>query len=138
MWRDTLRMAADFPIFGVGIRAYTVASLLYQRGLEDEHVGAAHNDWLQLVAEGGVLVSIPMLILLALLTREALRRFREHRQAGDFGTTYWLRAGAATGLLAIGLQSLVEFSLQMPGNTVLFAVLWALVIAPAPRRQASV
>jgi O-antigen ligase len=126
-------MASDFPVVGVGMRAYTVASLLYQRGLPNEHVGAGHSDWLQLIAEGGLLVGIPMSIVVALLTREARRRFREHRQARDFGTTYWLRAGAATGLFAIGLQSLVEFSLQMPGNTVLFAVLWALVIAPAHR-----
>jgi len=37
--------------------------------------------------------------------------------------SYWLRVGATTGLLAIGLQETVEFSLQMPGNAALFAVL---------------
>ncbi|OGA71560.1 MAG: hypothetical protein A3G81_30305 [Betaproteobacteria bacterium RIFCSPLOWO2_12_FULL_65_14] len=136
MWLDTWRMAQDVPLAGVGIRAYTVASLLYQTVLPRYHVGAAHNDWLQLLAEGGLLVAAPALFLLGALIAETGRRFREHRNANDFGTTYWIRVGAATGILAISLQSLVEFSLQMPGNTMMFAVLWAIAIAPTPRGRA--
>ena len=41
---------------------------------------------------------------------------------------YWLRVGAVTALLAIALQSLVEFSLQMPGNAALFAVVAAIAV----------
>ena len=133
MWRDTWRMAQDMPLGGVGIRAYTVASLLYQTVLPQFHVEAAHSDWLQLLAEGGLLVAAPALFLLVALVAETARRFREHRVAVDFGTTYWIRVGAATGILAISLQSLVEFSLQMPGNTMMFAVLWAMAITPTPR-----
>lgn len=36
--------------------------------------------------------------------------------------------GAVTGLLAIALESTVEFSLQMPGNAALFAVIAGLAI----------
>jgi len=131
MWSDTWRMAQDVPLTGVGIRAYTAASLVYQSVLPQFHVGAAHNDWLQLLAEGGLLVSAPALCLLVVLVGETARRFREHRVARDFGTTYWIRVGAAAGILAISLQSLVEFSLQMPGNTIMFATIWAIAIAPA-------
>ncbi len=41
---------------------------------------------------------------------------------------YWIRFGAATGLAAIAIQSAVEFSLQMPGNAVLFVVLCAIAL----------
>jgi hypothetical protein len=38
--------------------------------------------------------------------------------------------------MAIGLQSLVEFSLQMPGNAMLFVTLVALALyVPAPLRR---
>ena len=53
------------------------------------------------------------------------QRFREQR---DDTLGYWVRFGAATSLVAIGLQSLVEFSLQLPGNGVLFVVLLALAV----------
>jgi hypothetical protein len=39
-----------------------------------------------------------------------------------------LRIGAVAGLAGIAAQSLVEFSLQMPGNTVLFVVLLAIAM----------
>jgi hypothetical protein len=44
--------------------------------------------------------------------------------------------GATTGLVAIALQSLVEFSLQMPGNAVMAATLIAIALHEAPRRVA--
>jgi hypothetical protein len=40
----------------------------------------------------------------------------------------WARIGAVTSLIAIALQSLMEFSLQMPGNAALFAVVAAIAI----------
>ena len=43
-------------------------------------------------------------------------------------TGWWLRRGAVTGLIAIALQETVEFSLQMPGNAVLFALLCAVAL----------
>ena len=43
-------------------------------------------------------------------------------------TSYWLRIGAVVGLVAIGHQSIVDFSLQIPGNAVLFAALCAVAL----------
>jgi hypothetical protein len=39
-----------------------------------------------------------------------------------------------TGLLAIAVQSLVEFSLQMPGNAAMFAVLCGVALHDGRRR----
>ncbi|MDO8677214.1 MAG: hypothetical protein Q7R30_01425 [Acidobacteriota bacterium] len=54
---------------------------------------------------------------------EVRRRFRE-----DVGSIWWIRMGAVIGLVAIALQSIAEFSLQMPGNAALFAVVAGLAI----------
>jgi hypothetical protein len=40
-------------------------------------------------------------------------------------------------MVAIALQSLVEFSLQMPGNAMLFALLAALALHRSPRLSAA-
>ena len=85
----------------------------------------AHNDYLQIAAEGGLLVGVPVAIALVVFVREIRRRFREDPSDR---VTYWIRAGAVTGLITIGCQAAVEFSLQMPGNAALFAVLAAIAI----------
>ena len=77
------------------------------------------------MAEGGLLLGVPVLIALALFIREVWRRFRE---AADDTRTYWLRAGAVTGLCAIAVQELSDFTLQMPGAAALFVVLAAIAI----------
>ncbi len=60
---------------------------------------------------------------------------------------YWIRVGAVTGLsreaggdcirVAIALQEVGEFSLQMPGNAALLVVLMALAAGRLPHRRAS-
>src|SRR6185503_19565916 len=97
----------------------------FQTGDKRLHFQEAHNDYLQLAAEGGLLVGIPILVTLGLFVREVRRRFRE---APKSGTTYYLRVGAVAGLLSIALQSLLEFSLQMPGNAALFTLLAAVAL----------
>jgi hypothetical protein len=42
--------------------------------------------------------------------------------------TYWLRAGAVTGLCAIALMETFDFTLQMPGAAAMFVVLAAIAI----------
>ena len=57
------------------------------------------------------------------------------RFAGSHGSSYWIRLGAVTGLGAIALQSTVEFSLQMPGNAALCAVLCGIALHRDPRLE---
>jgi O-antigen ligase len=94
----------------------------------------AHNDYLQLLVEGGWLVAVPALALIGLFAREVRRRFRD---ALDDRTGYWLRLGAVTGLVAIAFQEIVEFSLQMPGNAALFTVLAAVAMRRATVKHPS-
>lgn len=125
IWADTARIIRDFPLGGTGLNTYGTATLFYQTTLPDEHLREAHNDYLQLAAEGGLLLGIPIAAALALFVREVYQRFRD---ASDEVTVYWIRTGAVTGLVAVALQSIGEFSLQMPGNAALFAVLCAIAI----------
>jgi O-antigen ligase len=108
--------------------------LRYQTTLRDTPFQEAHNDYLQVVVEGGLLIAAPAALALWLLVHAIRRRFTMHQ---DDGMSYWLRAGAVTGLVAIGLQSLVEFSLQMPGNAVFCVVLMAIAMHKSPARSSS-
>ena len=127
-WTDALDVSARFPLTGTGLNTYGVATILYQRHDLAHHYEQAHNDYLQLLAEGGVLLAVPAALCLVVFARAVRRRFR-----GETSTTaYWLRVGAVTGLAAIALQETFDFSLQMPGNALLFAVLCGIALHVAP------
>lgn len=132
-WEDAWSVAKKFPLGGTGINTYGTAMLLYQERYTTRHFSAAHNDYLQIAAEGGFLVGIPILLALIMLGAEIRRRLKE-----DKGSSYyWIRAGAMLGLVAIGVQEIADFSLQMPGNAAMFAVVCAIAIHGRPARSMS-
>ena len=132
---DAWRIHQAFPWFGTGLNTYGSATLLLQEFEKaTAHYVEAHNDYLQLLVEGGWLVAVPALVLVILFAREVRRRFREGR---DDRTGYWIRLGAVTGLVAIAFQEIVEFSLQMPGNAAFFTVLCAMAVRRAAVKKGS-
>jgi O-antigen ligase len=122
-------MAGRFPLVGTGLNTYGAATLFYQTVDLKQHFAEAHNDYLQLLAEGGALVCIPAALVILAFAWTVHRRFRE---VSVESSDYWIRIGAVTGILAIALQEGVEFSLQMPGNAALFAAVCAIAIHKAP------
>ena len=132
IWGDSAAVVRDFPLVGTGLNSFGTAMLSYQTTQRSTHFQEAHNDYLQILVEGGVLVAVPAALALVMLARAIRARFATHQ---DDGMAYWRRVGATTGLVAIGLQSLVEFSLQMPGNAVFCVVLMAIAMHESPVRQ---
>jgi O-antigen ligase len=132
-WQDTMQIVRDFPVFGTGLGTYAQAMLVYQTEHRSVMYAQAHNDYLQLAAEGGLLVGLPVLVLVGLVVREGWRRLRA---PDDDPMTAWLRAGAVAGLAGIAAQSFVEFSLQMPGNRVLLVLLLAILLHRSSRAPA--
>jgi hypothetical protein len=124
IWADTVHVIRDFWPTGSGFNTFGRSMLEYQTAMPDAFVREAHNDYLQLIAEGGVLVGVPIaavIVTFVVIARRAARSDHDSR-------TRWLRAGAASGLFAIGIQSLGDFSLQMPGNAALFVALCGLLL----------
>jgi O-antigen ligase len=130
-WNDALRVARAFPLAGTGLNTYSDMMLLYQTADSETHYTAAHNDYLQLAAEGGLLVTIPVLFALLVFGREACARLSTDDPATR---TYWIRRGAVAALGAIAAQSVFDFSLQIPANALLFAAMCALAVHEHPSR----
>jgi O-antigen ligase len=132
-WRDTTAIIRDFPVVGTGFGGYGLAMLVYQTAERHSIYQQAHNEYLQILAEGGILIAIPATIVLVLLVRNIRHRF----EGQDDEPTFWLRAGIVAGLIGIAVQSTLEFSLQMPGNALLCAVLLAMAMhRPSSRSHA--
>jgi O-antigen ligase len=124
-WIDARAIASAFPLTGTGLNTYSVATLFFQRHDVTRHYAQAHNDYLQIAAEGGVLLVLPIAIALITFGWQVRRRLVEDRLGS---TSWWLRRGSVAALVAVGLQETVEFSLQMPGNAALFAVVCAIAL----------
>jgi O-antigen ligase len=123
-WADALSIASIFSLTGTGLNTYGVAVLFYHQHNPGLYFREAHNDYLQLAAEGGLLLAVPAALCIATFATIVWKRFNEETSSSG----YWLRVGAVTGLAAIALQETVDFSLQMPGNAALFAVLCGIAL----------
>jgi O-antigen ligase len=123
IWRDTLPVVRDFPLTGTGAGTYQIVMVVYQKANRAVYFNQAHNHYLQVAAEGGLLLVVPTCLALVALVRTAFRRI-----ADDQSALRWIRVGAATGLGAVALQSVWETGLVMPANAALAAVLAAVLV----------
>jgi O-antigen ligase len=97
--------------------------VLYQTMSRLFNISHADNELLQIAAEGGLLIELPVALALAAGVRLVARRLREDRTA-----IFWLRVGASAGMLALFAQNMVEMTLRVPANAVLFAILAAIAV----------
>jgi putative inorganic carbon (HCO3(-)) transporter len=123
IWQDTLPVISDSWLTGTGLGTFQTAMLVYQRSRLEVLFNQAHNHYLQVATEGGLLVGVPVLLSLAGFTRVAARRLRE-----DHSGMYWIRGGAAAGLAGVAVQSLWEVGLTTPANAAMAVVLAAALV----------
>lgn len=123
IWAATWASFAAHPLAGVGFGGYWVA-------VSEQHDGSgglvpqqAHNDYLEVLASGGVVGAALVLLFLLLLVRQSSKRLRA---GSPFARAAAL--GGLTGLCGVAVHSLVEFGLHVPSNA--FAAL-ALAAAAA-------
>ena len=123
IWRDTVAMIRDFPLTGVGAGAFKRGMLVYQAGSRQFFFNHAHNEYLQLVAEGGVLLAVPAALAIVAAVAAIAGRLRV-----DHSAVFWIRVGAIAGLIAVAVQSIFDTSLRTPADGVLFAVVAAIAL----------
>lgn len=128
IWKNTFDIARQFPLFGTGLNTYGVSTLFHQTVMPEKHLAEAHNDYLQLLAEGGLLVGVPVALTFFMIVR-AIRE--QLQRVPRESTEYWIRVGAATALVAIALQEIGDFSLQIPANAVMFIIVLAIAMRRA-------
>jgi O-antigen ligase len=131
LWRDTMAIVRDFRWLGTGLNTYGVSTLVYPMTDHTRHAMEAHNDYVQILSEGGIVLSLAAAFVVLQLARAIRAAFAEPQTP----SLYWVRIGATIGLVAIAIQELTDFSLQMPGNAVLFAVLAAVAMHRPPRHE---
>src|SRR2546422_853596 len=132
IWRQTWPMVRDFWPVGSGVGSYEQVMVLYQTTTSRLfYISHADNEYLQVLAEGGALLGVPVALALLAFIAVIAKRLR-----GDRTPLFWIRAGAASGILAVAVQNFFEMTLRVPANAVLLAILAAVAFhdpVTAPR-----
>ncbi|MFN2512417.1 MAG: O-antigen ligase family protein [Pyrinomonadaceae bacterium] len=118
IWRATWEMSKAHPIVGVGMGGYWVAIPGYHNASGTLVPQEAHNDYLEILASGGIIaVGIGIWFCTVLFKRmwPRLRSPGGFRRAASFG--------AALGIVGVGVHSLFDFGLHMIVNALVFMTL---------------
>jgi putative inorganic carbon (HCO3(-)) transporter len=118
VWRDTIEMIKANPITGVGMGGYWTEIPRYHQAPGSMTPQQAHNDYLELVAGGGIVGLVIFLWFVAVVIRHA----RSNLQSPDG----FRRAVCFASLIAIAgvaVHSLMDFGLHRMANAMIFAAL---------------
>ena len=107
------------PVLGVGSGDFETAYPRYQSFPTDYWIDHAHNDYVEALAETGLVGALLILAALALFFRLAFQDRDDSFPSQD----NWIRLGAAVGCCGVLVHSLWDFNLHIPANAAWFAVL---------------
>lgn len=124
-WSVAWRIFTDYPILGAGFDAFGVAFTRYDTWNGTFRVEQAHNDYLQALADAGILGFACVAAFIYLFARKSLNVIA--RSADE--TRAAIAVGAAAGCTGILIHSIFDFPLRTTSNAIFF--LLSVVIACA-------
>jgi Lipid A core - O-antigen ligase and related enzymes len=123
IWNVTMSVIKNNPVFGAGLGAYPQAYTKFDTLNGLERVEQAHNDYLQILSDAGIIGLVIAGFFAFLLFRTGLKNVKAENI---------FRRGAATGALAgcfaIAVHSLFDFVLHTTAVSLMFLTLCALVV----------
>jgi O-antigen ligase len=126
MFRGAAHIFRDHPIKGTGLGTMIDVFPAYETAYDGKLIDHVHNDYIEGLAETGLLGGICGAVFLWLLYGEARRNFAAEQ--GHFSRA--IHAGAIMAVSGILLHSFVDFNLQIPANALLFLLQAYLVTSP--------
>lgn len=126
IWRDTWMIIRAHPIFGAGVGAYETAYHIHAPGDDDRSgiAAQAHNDYLQVLADAGIIGGALLIWFLIVVLRGvlAVSRERDPLLAG-------VALGCSGGVVGMLVHSFFDFNLQLVSHALLFLVLCVVLLA---------
>src|SRR5215471_8414197 len=124
--RDTVHMFRKRPILGWGLGTFPVVYPQFRSFHTNFFVNEAHNDYLQLLSEMGLLGLGTMIWFFIVLFRRIPQKIRQWPSNVSGAATL----ACTLGVSGILVHSLIDFNLQIPANAALFYVFCTIAAAP--------
>jgi len=126
MRHGTLRLFLNHPLLGTGLGTFQMVYPPYDSEYDGKIVNHAHNDYLEVLAETGVVGGLCCAWFLGILLLNGLKGMAE--SDSSFGSALNLSGlVACSGIL---VHSLVDFNLHIPANALLFLISAHLAAVP--------
>ena len=133
MRKDTWRIFLDHPFVGTGLGTLQIVYPPYETLYDGKIVNHTHNDYLEALAETGMLGGLCCAWFLGVLFAESLKRVRQLNYSFA-GTLQLSGLVASAGFL---MHSFVDFNLHIPANALLFFLMAHLATAEIPQSSPS-
>jgi putative inorganic carbon (HCO3(-)) transporter len=118
IWWGTLELIKDHPLVGVGFAGYSVAIPRYLRLSGTWQLEQAHNDYLEVLASGGVVGGSLFVWFLLIFARSTVNHPQSDSHVGRA-----VKCGAVAGLFAVAVHSLFDFGLHITVNSLVCTAL---------------
>jgi O-antigen ligase len=120
-WSVTMDVIKAHPVIGSGLGSFSVIYTRYDSRNGMYRLEQAHNDYLQILSDGGIVGGLLGLTFLVLLFRNGFaRRNTEDKFRRGVAT------GALAGCFAVLVHSAFDFTLHTTSNALLFLILAAM------------
>ncbi len=134
--RDGFRMFLKKPILGWGLGTFPIVYPQFRTFYTNFFINEAHNDYLQLLVETGLLGFAIMVWFVVTLYSRAIKKISNWPSEMSGAVTL----ACMLGLSGILVHSAVDFNLQIPANAALFYVLCTIAasqpfVKPARKRR---
>jgi len=129
IWQASWQMFKTHPIVGAGLGGYWAEFPTYHQASGVTTPQQAHNDYLELLASGGIVGAALLIWFAVALVKQAGRNVRTSE-----GLQRAASLGAIVGLAGVGVHSIVDFGLHITVNALVFMALLAIIsLAPIPK-----
>lgn len=122
-WQDTLKIIKTYPIFGTGIGTFSVIYPQFRNPVQNYFLNYAHQDFLQLASEMGLLGLGVFTWLLFSIFRIGVRLIKNNIPR------YYksLIVGSLSGGFGLLIHSFYDFNLHIPANAAIFTIIVAVI-----------
>jgi O-antigen ligase/Tfp pilus assembly protein PilF len=130
IWKDSSNIIKDFPLLGTGFGSFVDIYPKYRTIAADAVVDHAHNDYIELLSEGGFLAFSAFIWFLITLFYKSYRVFKKRHEQYSI----YLLIACITGITSILIHSLTDFNLHIGANGLYFFFLAGSAVAAANTR----
>ncbi|MFN0140802.1 MAG: O-antigen ligase family protein [Pyrinomonadaceae bacterium] len=124
-WPIALQIFLDHPILGAGFDAFGVAFTKYDTWNGILRVEQAHNEYLQTLADSGIVGLVCVIAFILLLFRRGIATVLSQQ-----GFRKSAALGALAGCFGVFVHSFFDFPLRTHSNTFFFLILVAIATVP--------
>lgn len=130
-WRIAWQIFLENPILGAGFDAFGVAFTRHDTWHGLFRVEQAHNDYLQMLADGGIVGFACVAGFVYLLLRKGVRAMAS--ETDDLRKA--MVTGALAGCFGVLIHSFFDFPLRTPANMFFFLLLVVIAVGGQPARR---